>query len=171
MFEELDGFLEKNRKPTKKKKADPEKGIFDELSKETRESVYKGNMPDSSDIEKMLGRILPKGSFSIMEDKSHVDTSIMEIMHRNMKVYGEAIEGLQMQMVEFGKKLKLKPWCFDSQGKELKVGDILLARGSDTKKVLAVHFGAAELSHSDDHSKTDGLWSQFQINNRKFKKQ
>lgn len=182
MFDGLEEWMQQNRKPRKgsKKKAvdaDPEEGLFDSFEKIDLGKLSKG------DQAKEIADLLQKkfgGKVEVLDEGNIIAQHIISSHRSGNPTHSELLEGLEkmktrmdMMMAMFAvelKKVGAKPHCEDMDGNLLEDGDWLDVPGNEQKKVLAVGFGYALLSHTEDEKRSDGVWFEKEIKKASFKK-
>lgn len=163
MFDELEEWFDKNRKSRKpiRKDNEPEEGLFDSFTKKPAHShdEDEDQMKEIVDIlkQKFGGKVEVLGGGTIAIEKTGSSDAhkgiFLALTDLKIKV-DRSIKVMTMLLKAQG----IPPACSDAKGKPIKDGDIVEFPDGMNKKVLEVGYGYAFLSHTDDHTKDDGVW-------------
>lgn len=175
MFDDLENFLDKNRKPSKEKKDNRvEGGLFDDLSLKGTDGVID---LDNTDVGTEIANLLEKqfgGKAKIVAGGKMITHEVTRMGGNHDDIF-KAIEHFKDKLDELAKmtiagfkEAGLKPRCNDANDKPLKDGDYLQIPGGFKKRVLEVGFGYSILSHTEDMAKDDGVWFEKEIKERGF---
>jgi hypothetical protein len=182
MFEnddDITDFLKKNKKQL------PDSGD-DEAPKGRRQKrgMFGGlangsDLPPGvlEDIAKMISKeIKGKGNVEILPSGGGIAIKMEDVTYRSpgggtstgTGVSKTKFDGLVKGISYIGKMLSIAPSCKDVAGNQLATGDMLKLPKGKEKKVLEVGYGYAELSRTDDITKSDGIWFENELHEMNF---
>jgi hypothetical protein len=141
MFEDIEDYMKKNRQDVD----GGGKGVAEDIIKKIAQLAG----ADDSDVSV---ESVPGGTMVTVKkgvpNMGHIQSFVLNVPN---------------VLIEVGTAAGLKPHCVDAAGRELHVGDLLkapsnLGKPTELKLVMAVGYGYAMLSDSNDHAKLDGPW-------------
>lgn len=153
MFEDLEKFLHDHKKPI------PE----DDLEIEDSDSVGK-------QIEKALKKEFGgKANIQFLGSKDKIPKFEVKDCRTEIKKLINSFENLARSLETIAKAVKIEPSC-NLNGKQLKVGDVLQCGNSkQIKTVISLGYGFCTLSHTDNQTKSDGIWFEDEMIKKNFK--
>lgn len=149
-------------------------GMPDEIRREfDKKGINLKNIKNAEDLRNRLNEVFGEGNvkmngntiavsqtrFESKFDDDHAKNVAAEIASEMRVMIAENDKRWEQTIEYIAQAAKVKPICFDSNGDELKVGDILvIPKNQNIKKVLAIGYHYVRLSHTSDLTLDDGIW-------------
>ncbi len=154
----------------KKKKDDgKKKGMFDSL--EGFLAKHRNGLPSQDEMKDIADKIAEAVGGEVVKFKG--GTMVRSVAKQgagagNSRTMAK-FDGLGKALLDIGLATgKIKPYCKDAAGKDIREGALLKVPGNEFKKVLRLGFGFCELSNTVNMDVSDGYWFENEINAGNF---